>query len=543
MRLREVFSRRVPVVLVGLVLAVTLLSSAAPAQEPAPRIEINGNYSYLNPGGEVIGPPELRQQTFTVRDVPDMTTGWGAGLTYNFNKWFGLTADFGGHYHDIGNIHTFMGGPTVKFRTPHFTPFVQALVGAARFSPDSSFFFGVPVDTQTGFAAALGGGLDAPLSRHIGWRVFQVDWLRQNYSRRNFITNATFDGVRVQGGMFLMFGQVGPPPVPPTASCSVDKKEAVLAGTPVTATVSTQHFNPKHKLTYDWKTTGGKLEPKETTATVDTTGLAPGSYTVSATVTDFRTRKNDSASCNASFSVRAPVQPTISCSANPTTVAKAGDTSTITATVTNPDNIPVTYAWKASAGSISGTEATATLDTTGAAPGPITVTGTVTDNMARSSNCTASVEVPPPPPPPVTKIGEIAFPNLKKPARVDNTAKAILDDVALRMQREPDAKAVIVGYFDSNEKGGVKLAQERAVNTKAYLTTEKGIDPARIEVRTGTAGGKRAEIYLVAPGGTFNVEGTQTFPEKAVKPAAAPKKKPRKAATKAPAAPAAAPKQ
>lgn len=542
MRLRNLISRRGPVVLAGLALVVTLVSSAVLAQEVAPRVEFTGTYSYLNPGGQFFAPSNLGNQAFLGVDVPDITTGWGGSATYNFKPWFGLTGDVGGHYHDFGNIHTFMGGPTVKFRTPHFTPFFQALVGAARLSPDRGFFSGIPVDTQTAFASAIGGGLDIPITRHIGWRMAQVDWVRQNYARREFISNATFDGVRVRTGLLLMFGQVGPPPVPPTASCSVDQKEPILAGTPVTATVSPQNFNPKHKLTYDWKATGGKLTPKETTATVDTTGVAPGSYTVTATVTDERSRKLDTASCNASFTVRAPVQPTVSCSANPTTVAKAGDAATVTATVTNPDNLQVTYSWKSSAGNISGTGATATLDTTGAAPGPITVTGTVTDSLGRASDCTASVEVPPPPPPPVTKIGEIAFPNPKKPARVDNTAKAILDDVALRLQREPDAKAVIVGYFDPKEKGGVKLAEERAVNTKAYLVTEKGIDPARIEVRTGTAGGKRAEIYLVAPGGTFNVEGTQTFPEKAVKPAVSKKKARKPAAKKAP-APAAAPKQ
>ena len=96
---------------------------------------------------------------------------------------------------------------------------------------------------------------------------------------------------------------------------------------------------------------------------------------------------------------------------------------------------------------------------------------------------------------------------------MDNEAKGILDDVALRMQRDPDAKAVIVGDVDPDERGGVRLAQQRAVNTKGYLTSEKGIDPSRIEVRSGTAGGKRAEIYLVPAGATFNVEGAQTFTE------------------------------
>ena len=100
---------------------------------------------------------------------------------------------------------------------------------------------------------------------------------------------------------------------------------------------------------------------------------------------------------------------------------------------------------------------------------------------------------------------------------MDNEAKAILDDVALRLQREADAKAVVVRNYEPNEKNGQKIAQERAVNTKAYLSKEKGIDPGRIEVRTGSGGARTAEIYLVPAGATFNVEGTQSFDENKVK--------------------------
>ena len=92
--------------------------------------------------------------------------------------------------------------------------------------------------------------------------------------------------------------------------------------------------------------------------------------------------------------------PQVSCSANPSTV-KSGDPSTITATATSPDNSQITgYAYQASAGKISGTGATATLDTTGAPSGPISVTVTATDarNLTGSGTCSVGVEVPPPPP-------------------------------------------------------------------------------------------------------------------------------------------------
>ena len=87
-------------------------------------------------------------------------------------------------------------------------------------------------------------------------------------------------------------------------------------------------------------------------------------------------------------------------------------------------------------------------------------------------------------------MSQCDFPNEKKPWRVDNTCKAILDDVALRLQQEADAKLVIVGNADPSEKRK-NLAAERALNSKAYLSggeAKQAIDASRIEVRTGNGG-------------------------------------------------------
>ncbi len=81
------------------------------------------------------------------------------------------------------------------------------------------------------------------------------------------------------------------------------------------------------------------------------------------------------------------------------------------------------------------------------------------------------------------------------PWRVDNEAKAILDDDASALKNEPNAKLVIVGYADGEKqpmigtgkkKHAMDLAAQRAVNAKAYLVQQQGIDPSRIEVRKGT---------------------------------------------------------
>ncbi len=58
---------------------------------------------------------------------------------------------------------------------------------------------------------------------------------------------------------------------------------------------------------------------------------------------------------------------------------------------------------------------------------------------------------PPPPPPQASKLNECEYPNAKKPWRVDNTCKAMLDDVAAKLQQDPDAKLVVVGNADPKE--------------------------------------------------------------------------------------------
>ncbi len=83
------------------------------------------------------------------------------------------------------------------------------------------------------------------------------------------------------------------------------------------------------------------------------------------------------------------------------------------------------------------------------------------------------------------------------------------------------------------------MAQQRAVNTKDYLVREKGIDPSRLEVRTGSGGTQTADIWVVPPGATFSGEGTQAFEEGKVK--AQPRTPPARKAPAKKAAPAAKP--
>ena len=135
-----------------------------------------------------------------------------------------------------------------------------------------------------------------------------------------------------------------------------------------------------------------------------------------------------------------------------------------------------------------------------------------------TGNANVNVEVPAKAPE-ANKLNEIDF--KKNSAHVDNKAKAALDDVALRLKSDPEAKAVIIGEYAKGEKAGQKLAAQRAVNAKSYLTqgeAGQGIDASRIDVRTGNGGEMKDENWIVPAGATFDNTGTESVDEKKVKP-------------------------
>ena len=532
-------SRNSQVLRLGFLSAFVLIlcSSSASAQEkqPVPKYDIFAGYQWLNPGGNI--PASDGMGGLVPFKLPSMAKGGGLAFGYNFHPNFALEGDIGLNLKDQFDVSTYSIGPRFTWRGEGINFFAHTLLGDNHLTS--------PLGARNGIGAILGGGIDLPIMRRVSLRLIEADyqWARQNYasivpSNQPDLRHATFGGARLRTGVLFNFG--GEPEVPPSATCSVDHAE-VMQGEPVTATVQTSNFNPKHPLTYSWTANGGNVNGKDTTATIDTKGVAGGNYTVTAHVTDPKNKKNGEATCTANYTVKEPPKnpPTMSCTASPTSL-QTGGTATISCTCTSPDGVPVNVAgWSATGGTVSGSGNTGTLNTTGASPGPITVSATCTDSRGLTANSSAQVTVenPPPPPPKASKLSQCDFPNTKKPWRVDNTCKAILDDVALRLQQEPDAKLVIVGNADPSEKRK-NLAAERAVDSKAYLSggeAKQAIDASRIETRTGNGGTKTAEYWVVPAGASFDSAGSEPVDETKVKaipdhPAAAAKKKPAKKA-------------
>ena len=472
----------------------------------------------------------------------DIRLGAYASGSYYFNRHLGLEAAF--EAHPDGNndgLYDVEAGPIVRDNFNHFSLFAHGLVGVVRLAgPNTRVGFPVGYTyhnpwTWGGPSYTAGGGLDINLARVVSLRLMQIDYTYNNvsfgtppngnlvYKNQNPLGGrAHLPGLQASIGLVWHAGNITPP-LPVTYSCSANPA-TVFPGEPITVTGSALNLNPKRTATYSWTSSGGAVNGSSSTVTVS--NKTAGSYTVNGHVTE-GSRAGQSADCTASYTVQDFAPPTIGCSADPSTV-NPGDNSTITASAVSPQNRPLTYSYNATAGSISGVTPSATLSTVGAAAGPITVTCNVADDTGKQATATTTVSVlaPPPPPTPVaalpttSSLCSTSFERDKaRPVRVDNEAKACLDDVTMSLQQNPNAKLALVGTEDAKEarRSKGRVAAERAANTKDYLVTDKGIDASRIELYTGTTDSQTVTTTLVPLGATLDTTGLTPVDESKIK--------------------------
>ncbi len=463
--------------------------------------------------------------------------GGSASVAVNFNRYLGIVGEFGGYddsqleltgtgvnqpfvVDSSGTAYTYLFGPRLSFRNhTRFTPFAQILAGGVHASAvtvnDCTGSACAVLPSQDSFAFTGGGGLDIRLTHRISIRAVQAEYM---LTRFQGVANGVSTGastnqndLRLSSGLLFAFG--GRPPLPPVLlACSVQSR-TVFPGEALTATATATNLIPKRKVLYSWTTSGGVVSGTDSNATISTAGLAPGSYTVSGHVSQGG-RVDEQAECTAEFTVQPFDPPTVSCSANPSSVMP-GDSAMVTAQATSPQNRPLSYSYIASSGAISGTTSSASLSTSGVAPGPITVTCNVVDDLGKTASATTNVNVNAPQvtaAPQPSALCAISFErDRKRPVRVDNEAKACLDDIALQLQRESAGKLVIVGNYGKGETP--KVAAERALNERRYLTVEKGVDAGRIEPRVGSAGGRTATNTFVPAGAMYNQGDSSAIPQ------------------------------
>jgi opacity protein-like surface antigen len=202
-----------------LVLILLFLTLSARAQE-TPKVEVFGGYSFMR--GDLDG-------------ISANLHGWNGSVTYNIDRVLGIKADFSGHSGNktitaqvpvvipiIGtpftNItfdlrprdFTFLFGPQVTYRKKQTViPFGHVLLGGVNRKvrvPLNATQTGATVVTfvtgsDTGFGAAIGGGLDLKVSKRVALRAFQVDYLLSR------VASGTQHNLRLGTGLVLRFGK------------------------------------------------------------------------------------------------------------------------------------------------------------------------------------------------------------------------------------------------------------------------------------------------------------------------------------------------
>jgi|SRR5215216_4456225 len=139
--------------------------------QKVPKYELFGGYSYFRGKGAAV--PNRADENLDMH-------GWNISAVRNFNDWFGLVADFSGHYggrtsrfqtlegefraSTDKSMHLLLIGPRVSLaKKERFMVFAHSLFGVARArtgSVDSFAPFPPNRDSNTdvGFAAAFGAG-------------------------------------------------------------------------------------------------------------------------------------------------------------------------------------------------------------------------------------------------------------------------------------------------------------------------------------------------------------------------------------------------
>ena len=163
---------------------------------------------------------------------------------YNVARYLRVMGDFGAQFHSTNIVWTngkkaeadsyqALVGPELRIRNRSpWTPFAHGLVGGAFRSyavptgqwictgfPQTCYQQSFTVARESGFAYAVGGGLEWTNNPVISVRIFQFDWIRSKLSRDNanfspaqgqFPTLSGWqDNYRVSVGISFRFGERG----------------------------------------------------------------------------------------------------------------------------------------------------------------------------------------------------------------------------------------------------------------------------------------------------------------------------------------------
>ncbi|MCA1620064.1 MAG: PKD domain-containing protein [Acidobacteria bacterium] len=475
-------------------------------------VSLSANFGYIlnsNPQSEAFGTGKV-----SLLDRPDEIVA-GVGFDFAVNRHFQIITE-------LKSIH-YAGG-----RTPNaFQNNPVDFLGGVRVFPRRWF----------GFSAAYRGHLNQQGKTFTDFLGFGDDEANQGFPAgfrpsddpHGFIFQ--FFAGRRNERLPTVF-----PNQPPTVSLSASSSRVVLPAecptgqrpnpncTPTANTVqlSATATDPDgDTLLYTYSTTGGRVTGDGPNATLDLTGVAPGTYTVTVEVDDgcgciaFTSTTVTVERCDCIIEDVRPPCPTVdvSCPSDP---VKPGTPITFTASVSGGDSsVTPTFNWTVSAGTISSGQGTSsiTVDTTGL-PNNSNVTATVDvggyDRSCPTSDSCSTGITEAPGPRKIDEYGNINF----------NNEKARLDNYAIELQNDPTAQGYLVCY--GGRRGRTGEAQRRCDRAKDYLVTTRGVDASRIvTVDGGFREDLTVELWIV-PSGATPPPSSPTVDPSEVRPTRAP---------------------
>jgi len=190
-----------------------------------PKFELFGDYSYMQFNPTVNG---LQSRALN---------GGGGGIQFNMGRYFGIKGEFQGYgstqwtttvtapigtpngiipvgtYKSNGNMFTYLFGPVVKFPAKHIVPFGELLFGGSNTNGYASLTDAIVAgggtinrgSTQHPFTMAIGGGLDVAATKHVSFRLAEVDYVLTRYTNPLTQTNNQ-NNFRYVGGIIFTFG-------------------------------------------------------------------------------------------------------------------------------------------------------------------------------------------------------------------------------------------------------------------------------------------------------------------------------------------------
>jgi hypothetical protein len=290
---------------------------------------------------------------------------------------------------------------------------------------------------------------------------------------------------------------LGPSPVVKFAEHAVNITpcDGSSADSQVQLSTTVENYSTSN-LNYTWTVNGRPVNNAGPTMTWDLSGLEPGIHTVRVEVDNPNAPIDEKCYAFASTKVRVlPCPPQVVC---PNVSIYCPDTVTLGAPVTfsanlsgGTPNITPVYNWTVSAGTIISGQGTPSIqvDTTGLGGQAMTANLSVGGyNLNCPANCT--VQVP-------RKISSTMV-DYYPPIRL-NDEKARLDNFAIQLQNDPNAKGYVVVFGGAKAKPAEK--QGRIKRAYDYLVNTRGISADRlVTMEGGTRDVTTTELWIVPLG-------------------------------------------